>query len=142
MWTCPFRGNRDRTFFGPFFDKTYGNKPTKEPKRFDSIEVPRPQDRSRCKKRYATLEKCSIGDAVLKCPWCDHVRRWPTEKLAVIDDMEVERTNGQARVVKLEQKSSDEMRTASQWYKMRQHCLGHAKENEELPNLYLYPKED
>jgi hypothetical protein len=132
LWRCAKKEGGQRSDFGPFFDKTYGGKPTLEPTRFDSTDAPREQDRDRCKPRFMTLEKCCDNDTILKCNKCEQVRRWPASKLALLDTMKMEVVDRGVKVVALDQDATQEMRNELQWRKMRAHRLGHGG----MPKLY------
>jgi hypothetical protein len=130
IWKCCLRGKRTREDFGPFFNKTYGSKPTKAPERFDSTERPRTAGRA---KRMVTVDRCKGGETILKCPGCEHARRWPEEQSEMLTEMTVQELESGVKVIGLDQSPTKEMRKHFSWKKMRQHCIGHGVE---MPKLY------
>jgi hypothetical protein len=111
LWKCARSVGKRRSDFGQFFDKTYGNKPTKEPRSgFDSSTEPRAQGRERCKPRFMTLEKCAINDAVLKCAFSYYVKRLPDARRSLLEGLSVAVVDRGVQVALLDQEATKEMR--------------------------------
>jgi hypothetical protein len=137
-WYCKHRGSSKRSDFGPFFDKTYKGKPTKEPRRFDSDLEPRKQKRDGNRKKYKTKDDYAGDNTVLICNICDYVKLWPENKRELLESVRVERMDGNGPLyVVLEQDPTAGMRREPVWRKMRRHCLDCCGEGESgIPAMY------
>jgi hypothetical protein len=126
LWDCGSKRGKDRSFWGPFFARTYGKKNLEDKLPAGTTLLPRTQNRSGVKKRYMTASKCKPIDTILRCNMCDMVKRWPEEKLGMLKEMKLEKKKkGYPKVVCLSNKPSVEMRQEPVWKKMRAHVKTH-----------------
>lgn len=126
LWKCGARVGKDRSYWGPFFAKSYGGKVLKDEVGSSSVMHPREQDRRRVKPRHVTMEQCRSDEVVLVCNICNMVKRWPPKKMELLATMTLGRINDHhPQVVNTTNIPTAAMRGVSQWKKMRSHAVGH-----------------
>ena len=122
LWDCGRKSSKNRSDWPRYFDRTWKGQKLKSTK-IDTAAMTSPMHRENIntERRYTTVEKCKVGDTVMKCPnvTCRYVKVVPRTLIGEVGT-EVE---GKLLVVKTDEEASTAVRQTSQWKRMRLHAL-------------------